>query len=278
MRALVTGGSGFVGRHLVAELERLGHEVVAPPRTELELVSGRGMDEALGRGVDVVFHLAALSDPAEAARNPELADAVNHLGSLRLARAVVEAVPQALFVHVSTCHVYGVPRALPLREDHPLQPRGVYARSKAAGERAVCASGARVLVARPFHLTGPGQPITHAPADWAAQDRAGVGSVEVGDLRPLRDYLDVRDAARALSLLAGRGQVGAAYNICRGRSVSMGWILERVAPGRPHITRSDRLRALDVPELVGDASALRALGWRPEIPLERSLDELRARG
>lgn len=276
MRALVTGGSGFVGRHLVAELERLGHDVLAPRRDELELASGRGIEEALGWLPDVVFHLAALSDPALASREPERAEAVNHLGSARLAEAVRGA--GALLVHVSTCHVYGVPDQLPLREDHPLRPRGVYATTKAAGEQAVRASGARALVVRPFHLAGPGQPLAHAPADWAAQARGGAEVIRVGDLRPRRDYLDVRDAARAICLLAGRGQVGAAYNVCRGRSVEMGWILRQVAPGVPHEQRADRLRKLDVPELVGDVRALRALGWRPEIPLERSLEELREGG
>jgi len=277
VRVLVTGGSGFLGAHLCAHLASLDAEVDAPSRELLDLATGVGMDAALAGGRDVVFHLGAVTDPARAAADPERAHEVNVAGTERLLDALSTHAPKSLLVYVSTCHVYGVPAVLPIPESHRMHPRGVYAATKAAAERLVSASGLSAIVARPFNLTGPGQPLAHAPADWAQQARDGAAVIEVGDLRPRRDYLDVRDAARALALLAGRGQIGAAYNICSGRSVSMGWILDQVAPRRRHVHRAVRTRPLLVPELIGDPTALRRLGWRAEITLEQSLAELVAR-
>ncbi len=276
MRVLLTGGQGFVGQHLVRLLESRADRVRAPSSADLDVTR----PELCRRHVataspELVVHLAALTDPAIARREPERARQVNVGGTATLLAALAEHAPEARVVVVSTCHVYGRPRTLPVTESHRCEPTGTYGRTKAEAEQVALASGLDVVIARPFHLTGPGQPLARAPADWARQAAAGARRIRVGDLSLHRDYLDVRDACRALVRLGERGERGGTYNVCSGETVELGWILATVAPGAVAEVDPERLRPGEVTRLVGDPSPLRALGWRPTVPLEQSLVELR---
>ena len=258
MRALVTGASGFLGRHLCDLLDQ-----VYPERVELR--SDQSVDRALRWDPEIVFHLAAMTDPRACEADPQLCYEVNVEGTRRLAQGL-----RCPLVLVSTVHVYGPPQRLPIAEEHPCRPQGVYARSKLDAEGVA----PEAIVARAFNLTGPGQGSAFAPADWARQS-LGPGPIRTGDLELQRDYLDVRDAARGLVLLASRGAPGTVTNLCRGEAVSMRWIAEQLAEGRALVEDAERRRP-EVPILVGDNRRARALGWAPEIPLERSLRDLKA--
>ncbi len=258
MRAVVTGGGGFLGRHLCRLLPE-----VYPER--VELTNRASVLRAMSWRPSVVFHLAAMSDPRACEADPERCHAVNVEGSRLLAQA-----SDCTLVFVSTVHVYGPPMWLPLTEDHPLAPKGVYAQSKALAEN--LAYGA--IIARIFNLTGPGQGAQFAPADWARQSW-GEDPIACGRLNIERDYLDVRDAAEGLLTLARAGQPGQAYNLCRGRAVTMRWILKQLAPGRELRVEASRERA-EVPVLYGSNDKARRLGWTPRVPLEQSLADLRA--
>ncbi|MCP4807520.1 MAG: NAD-dependent epimerase/dehydratase family protein [Proteobacteria bacterium] len=256
---LVTGGSGFLGRWLVPLLS-----CEAPSRAELDITS-RG-DWLQFAGAERVLHLAAQTSPRLAESDPATTMAQN----VQAVRYMSEVLPQARVVHVSTCHVYGIPERLPIDEANLLRPRGVYASSKATAERLL----PRAIIARPFNLTGPGQSTEFAPADWAAQGKAGETHIACGDVSLVRDYLDVRDAAAGLVTLLERGVPGEAYNLCRGEGVTLEWILRTASGGEP-APRQERRRAHDVPVLVGDPARAQALGWSPRITLERSLTDLR---
>ena len=256
---LVTGGAGFLGRWLVPLLD-----CEAPTRAELDITSSS--DWAQFEGARRVVHLAAQTFPGRAEEEPAETMAIN----VQAVRLMAEALPDARIVYVSTCHVYGVPERLPIDETHPLRPRGVYASSKATAERLL----PRAVVARPFNLTGPGQSTAFAAADWARQGLDGQREIRCGDVSLVRDYLDVRDAARGLVALLERGEPGQAYNLSSGQGVTLEWMLRTVSGGEP-APRSERLRPHDVPVLIGDNRKARALGWSPAIPLTRSLEELR---
>ncbi len=279
--ALVTGGSGFLGRHLLIALRAAGIPSEAPPSAAWDV-----RNEATGAALmtrikpSLIFHLAAFTDPVRAEREPALARSVNLEGALAVARAAAAAAPGARLVLVSTCHVYGPPQRLPVGEDHPLLARGAYARSKADADEQVRAladaAGLDLVVARPFNLTGPGQHPASAPADWARRAAEGAAMIRVGDLSPERDYMDVRDGAEGLLVLARRGERGGVYNLCSGRAVTMRWILETVAPGVPWEVDPTRLRPAAVPALVGDPSRAAALGWSARRPVAGALSDLRA--
>jgi GDP-4-dehydro-6-deoxy-D-mannose reductase len=137
-----------------------------------------------------------------------------------------------------------------------------------------------VVVARVFNVVGPGTPGHLAPGAFASQvariaDGRQEPEIAVGDLRMRRDYLDRRDVASALELLMRRGEPGEIYNVGSGRSRPMSALLDGLiaAAGVKARVRVDpsRLRRSEVPDLVADAGRLRALGWSPRVPLERSL-------
>jgi GDP-4-dehydro-6-deoxy-D-mannose reductase len=94
----------------------------------------------------------------------------------------------------------------------------------------------------------------------------------------VRDYLDVRDAAAGLLVVARLGQAGEVYNLCSGVGVPLRALAEIIAEGRPIVEEPSRARAGDVLRLVGDPKKLSALGWAPRIPLAQSLGELVAGG
>ena len=276
MRVLITGGAGFVGQWLQRCLEDTGHAVWAPSSELLDV----GRREACRDWVqeaepDWVFHLAARTERTRIALDPEGCLNLATQGTRNILEAVSETPRNTRVVVASSCHVYGSPQVLPLKETHPLGGESVYARSKRALEGVASeVSGVEVVVARLFHLVGPGQSPAFAVAGWARQGCQGSEEIRVGNLAIERDYLDVRDGVSALLVLADRGRAGHAYNVCSGRSVRLRWLFDRVASGRAPRVDPARVRSDDAPCVVGDCSQLTALGWAPEFSLEQSLRDL----
>jgi len=234
---------------------------------------------------DVVYHLAALASAGRSWEDPARTLRENEALTLNVLEAVREEAPDARLVTVSSGEVYGRPQALPADEATPLRPQNPYAVSKAAGELLAGfyadAHGLDVVRARPFNHAGPGQSDTYAIASFARQVAEGIAAgasqvpVITGNPDSRRDFTDVRDVARAYRLLAAGAPAGI-YNICSGRSVSVAELVAMLgeATGVEVIHEVDpaRVRARDVPEIVGSHAALtEATGWEPEIPLVRTL-------
>ncbi|MBV8372474.1 MAG: GDP-mannose 4,6-dehydratase [Candidatus Eremiobacteraeota bacterium] len=302
-RALVTGGSGFVGRYLVDALRGEGSQVLVcgGPHDRsnflpLDLDDLASIRAALDIAKpDVIFHLAAQTFVPQSFEAPAETYETNALGSARVAQAVREyvrdgeAMPRILFT--SSAEVYG-PRdddEFPLRETLQLHPATPYAASKAAAE-AILLSEARtfgldVVVARAFNHIGPGQSERFVVPALARQ-LAGIAAggaplLLVGNLNASRDFLDVRDVVAAYLALARDGESGEAYNVCSGSAVKVRDVLREliVIAGVAVEVREDpqRMRPLDVPRFVGSAEKLHSrTGWRPSIPLQRSLRDVYA--
>jgi len=289
VRALITGGSGFVGRHLQAHLEASGDDVVSID-VEYDVADAEQMVQAFsGARPDVVYHLAAKTHVGSSWDDPTEVLRVNVLGTASVLAAARRVVPEALTIVVSSAEVYGVvtPEELPLSESSPVQPASPYAASKAAAEmvalQAFRGFNQRVLVVRPFNHVGPGQaPTFFVPAlasrllSARAEQRT---SVPVGELSTRRDFTDVRDVVRAYRLLATNGAAGEIYNVASGVDRSM----QDVADQLRSIISEDitldvdpsLLRPVDVPVLRGDASKLlRVTGWRPEIDFSQTLTDV----
>jgi len=297
VRALVTGAAGFVGGHLLRSLRDAGVEVWGGTPEPVPVPTGNGIQwvaldvtdpesvrQALGKArPDQVYHLAGQSSVAGSFQDPIGTWEVNAMGTVRLLEGLQAGTA---FVLASSAEVYGdVPEdRQPIREDAPLRPTNPYAASKAAAEMACVAAarvrGVRAVVARSFNHTGPGQDARFALPSFARQLATPVGGDElrVGNLEARRDLLDVRDVVRAYQVLADRGEAGEAYNVCSGRAISIRDALEKLIQlsGRPVTVRTDpdRVRPLDVPLLLGDATRIQSLGWMPEIPLEVTLRDL----
>ena len=295
MRALVTGASGFVGRHLREHLEAQGDTVVGLDREHGP--DGPGIDigdpAALGTAVaearaDAVYHLAGWSDVGSSWHDPVAVLRANAEGTLNVLTAVRVAGATRVLV-VTSAEVYGIVEEadLPLTESQPLRPASPYAASKVAADyialQAVLGHGMDVVRARAFNHLGPGQnPAFLAPAlaaRIARNEVEGGDEVPVGNLSARRDFTDVRDVVRAYRLLIERGERGEVYNVCSGRAVAvqeLADILLSMARHPMHLVADPaRRRPVDTPVLVGSAERLTAAtGWRPEIPLDRSLADL----
>jgi GDP-4-dehydro-6-deoxy-D-mannose reductase len=234
------------------------------------------------------IHLGAVSFVPTAEADPAAVLCVNIAGTIAVLDAFRSRAPEARILVVSTAHVYGAGGAdVPLTEDSPLLPVGMYAVSKAAADLAALSYakhyGLQVLTARPCNHTGPGQSPRFAVPSFVAQLRAirhgdSPPVLRVGNLESRRDFADVRDVAGAYRLLLEHGKPGNAYNISSQRLRTIGEILDMLcdlAGTHPErVTDPAKFRPTDCsPQL--DLSRLRQdTGWKPEISMEQTLKDM----
>jgi GDP-4-dehydro-6-deoxy-D-mannose reductase len=280
--AFVTGGSGFVGRHLVALLDG----AVAPSREELDLLDGEAVRRALAAAApEHVFHLAALASVGRSWEDPHATLRDNLDMTLNLLDAVRAEAPDAAVVFASSSEIYGPPERLPVTEANRLRPQNPYAVSKAACDllagQYADAHGLRVVRLRAFNQAGPGQSeeyVVGTIVRQVARAEAGSGTgdavIRTGNPDSARDFTDVRDTARAY--VAASELPAGVYNVCSGRATRVSTLVELAARAARvevrHEVDAERVRPHDVPEVRGSADRLAgASGWRPEIPLEQTI-------
>jgi len=318
MRALVTGAAGFVGRWLTRAMRSEGIAVTAlalddhtaviddavanagVPPAPITWRRGDLRDDAFVSRVidstrpDFVVHLAAISHLPTAAADPAMAWDINVTASARLLyhierlREAGLADPTVLIVGSAEQYGRTVVSAPPIREDAPQAPRTVYAATKVAQEVMALqcwrATGLRVVLARSFNHSGPGQePKFLLPAlvtrALALQKAPAGTALPVGNTTPVRDFLHVSDVVSAYISLLRRGVPGEAYNVASGTGRSVQEVVERVlarAGVDAPITSDPMLvRPIDVPTLVGDPQKLQdATGWRARRAFDDILDDL----
>jgi nucleoside-diphosphate-sugar epimerase len=272
---LITGGHGFVGKHLQRQL---GDRAVP---AEADVTNPTSLAEAVASTApDAVVHLAAMSSVADSWSGTQEVWRVNVLGAVNVLEAVRAEAPQARVLMVSTGQVYGQAEKIPTPEESPIAPLSPYAASKAAAELACGQSQLDVVITRPFQHEGPGRDERFAIGSWTRQiarlEAAGGGTLQVGDLTSRRDISDVRDVCRAYELLLDRTVPAGAYNVASGKAVQMQEVLDLlVAQARCSVeveVDPARSRPTDLAAVCGDASKLRAAtGWMPTIPLEQTL-------
>jgi GDP-4-dehydro-6-deoxy-D-mannose reductase len=287
----VTGSKGFVAQWLLRYLESQGDEVVGRG-AEVDVTDATALTAAItGEAPDAICHLAAQSSVGASWADRAATYQVNTLGALHVVEAALACHRRPRVLLISSAEIYGQvrPEDLPLGEDRPFAPVSPYAASKAAAEliglQAWLGGGLEVVRARPFNHTGPGQRpgfVVPALAQQVAEAAAsGSRVLETGNLEARRDITDVRDVVRAYRDLMERGTPGEVYNVCRGEAVSIAEVarlLLTLAGLDLEVTVDPaRVRPVDVPELRGDPSRLRAAtGWAPAVPLEDTLADVLA--
>jgi GDP-4-dehydro-6-deoxy-D-mannose reductase len=279
MRILVAGGTGALGRHVIACLAERGDEPIALARRDpgdLEIIVANLRDYDATRAAveatkpDAVINLAGIAtgDDFEI-RATCVGGTVSLLSSV---------APSTRVVQVGSSAQYGC-RPEPLTEDAAFEPLSAYGRAKIEAE-AFALKQPNTVAARPFNLIGPGQShelvLGHAASQIARAEAGGPTEIRLGDLSSSRDLTDYRDAARALALILDSGEPGSAYNICTGVPVVIrDGVRALMNMSRVPVTLSeggtpDPATAFQ----VGDPSRIRTLGWAPEVGLEQSLTDL----
>lgn len=294
---LITGANGWLGGHVLDALGRSlgdGDRVVVLGRTRPHALSGAlfvSADlldaEGLGRAVrdvspDYVVHAAGKTPPTP----DEAMYEANFWGTDRLLSALRSAgKPARVVVAGSAAEVGPVAAAdLPITEDQRCRPATAYGRSKMMATASALAGRGplEVTVGRVFNLIGPGMPGSLAFGRFAEQlatPSADPVPILAGRLDARRDFVDVRDAARALIALATRGTAGRVYNIASGESRTIREGLDRLIAlsGRPARVVADpgAIRPGEVDDSRASVARIAAeAGWRPTIGFEQSLRDL----
>ena len=296
MRVLITGASGFVGRHLIAALAALPDAPQIVAGTYGEEVPG--LLNARAVPLDVtdaertlaviqteqpthVMHLAGISVISQADRDVRRTWDVNTQGTLNVALAIKGGAPACRLIFCSSAQVYGgsFRSGKPLAEDAPLDPENFYAASKAAADILIgqmAKAGLRAIRLRPFNHTGPGQPPQLAVASFASQ----IAAIERGEQKPVmkvgnlsmrREFLDVRDVVDAYVRTIQRFDSlpnASVFNIASGEAIAVDAILKMLlamSAKEIEVTPDpELLRPNDTPVMVGNAEAARrALQWTP---------------
>ncbi len=305
--AFITGIAGFAGSHLAEELLEHGYRVSGSlypgeptnniakiidrlSLTEMDILDGKACRRALAKyKPDIVFHLAAFASVGRSFASEKLVHAVNFDGTLNMLAAASGLDRLHKFIFVSSCETYGIftPRNKTLTEDQPLNPVSPYGISKAAAEFACQAYVKRyelpVVIARSFNHSGPRQSRDFVIPSFARQIAViekgkAKPVIKVGNLSAKRDLSDVRDIVRGYRLLAEKGRVSQAYNLCSGRAVAIQSVLNRMlrlASKKIKVqTDPGRLRRNDIPILRGDNSlAVKHLGYEIRFGLDQTIKD-----
>lgn len=304
-KVLVTGADGFIGSHLVEALMEKGYEVRAfvyynsfnnwgwldtLPKEKLdkiEIFQGdirdpNGVKEAM-KGVDAVFHLAALIAIPFSYHSPDTYVDTNIKGTLNVLQAARELGTRVLVT--STSEVYGTAQYVPIDEKHPYQGQSPYSATKIGADR-LAESFYRsfelpVTIVRPFNTYGPRQSARAVIPTIITQLLSGVNEIKLGSLTPTRDFNFVKDtAAGFIAIYESEKTIGEEINIATQKEISIGELadelIRQINPNAKIICDEQRLRPekSEVNRLLGaNAKIKRLTTWTPQYTFEEGIAE-----
>jgi dTDP-glucose 4,6-dehydratase len=297
-RVLVTGGSGFIGNHLIPKLAEGDYEVFSLERyvTGRYILGGNRMvttffgdlrDQFSIRRLirevqpDAVIHLASLSAVAYSYDHPNEVSETNFLGTVNLAESCLREVPHFKhFLFAGTSEEYGNQEAFPINESAELRPNSPYAVSKVASDKYLQylyeAYGFPVTVLRNFNSYGR-KDNTHFVVERTITQMLKEKVVRLGDPTPIRDFLYVEDHVNSyLTCLGNEKAMGQVFNFCTGRGTSIAQLVDLIRKFTNFkgevVWNTVPKRPLDIQKLIGDYSKVeKALGWKPKYSLEAGL-------
>ena len=305
-RVLVTGADGFIGSHLTESLLKKGYEVKAftmynsfntwgwldtLPKEELnqiEIFCGdvrdpNGVREAL-KGVDGVFHLAALIAIPFSYHSPDSYVDTNIKGTLNVLQAARDLGTERIMI-TSTSEVYGTAQYVPIDEKHPFQGQSPYSATKIGADR-LAESFYRsfnlpVSIVRPFNTYGPRQSARAVIPTIISQLLSGKEEIQLGSLTPTRDFNYVKDTAAGFIAIAESDKtIGEEINIATQQEISIGdlanEIIRQIKPTAKIVCDEQRLRPekSEVNRLLGSNEKIKRLtDWKPQYTFEQGIAE-----
>ncbi|MYL69828.1 SDR family NAD(P)-dependent oxidoreductase [Halobacillus litoralis] len=305
-KVLVTGADGFIGSHLTEELVKQGHEVRAFAYYNsfnswgwldtlsketidcVDVFTGdirdpNGVKEAM-KGIDEVYHLAALIAIPFSYHSPDTYVDTNIKGTLNVLQAGRDLNTERLLM-TSTSEVYGTAQYVPIDENHPYQGQSPYSATKIGADR-LAESFYRsfdmpISIVRPFNTYGPRQSARAVIPTIITQLLAGKTEIELGSLTPTRDFNFVKDTANGFIDIANtKKTIGEEINIATQDEISIGQLAEelirQINPEARIICDEQRLRPenSEVNRLLGSNGKIKELtNWEPSYSFEEGLAE-----
>lgn len=301
MKALVTGGAGFIGSNIVRLLVEKGHEVTVidnlstgyrcnlAPFPKVRFIEGdirdpEAVQEAVA-GAEVIFHVAASVGNMRSIEHPIEDSETNVIGTLQVLEAARQhSVRKIIFS--SSAGIFGELKTLPIKENHPVEPDSPYGASKLAAEKLCLAYsklyGLEVVCLRYFNVYGINQRYDaygNVIPIFAYRMLRGLPVVIFGDGEQTRDFVNVRDVAQANYKAALSNGISGAFNIASGTRITINHLVElmRDASGIEPVVEYGPPRKGDVRHSLADISAARnAFGYKPVVGLEEGLTEYMA--
>lgn len=302
-QVLVTGADGFIGSHLTEMLLAEGYRVRALSQynsfndwgwlegiqhPDLEVISGDVRDahfcKHISKGVDTIFHLAALIAIPYSYVAPDSYVDTNVKGTLNICQAARENGVRRVLV-TSTSEVYGTAQYVPIDEKHPKQPQSPYSATKIGADAMAMsfynAFELPVVIVRPFNTYGPRQSARAIIPTIITQIANGATEIKLGDLTPTRDFNFVKDTCRGFIQLATcDAAIGQEVNVCSNFEISMRATLELIAEIMEKkvsfVEDAQRIRpkGSEVFRLWGDNTKVKSLtGFEPAYDIRRGLTE-----
>jgi nucleoside-diphosphate-sugar epimerase len=261
LRILLTGAEGFTGRHFADQARATGHDILP---LQADLRDAQSVREALrGEPVDAVVHLAAIAFVAH--RDEQAFYDVNLFGTLNLLEAVRAAgIKPSRVLLASSANIYGNCERSPIAEHQAPAPVNHYAMSKLAMEHLAQAKAGDLplVIARPFNYTGPGQSGDFVIPKLVDHFRRRAETIALGNLHVEREYNDVRFACGAYLALLKPGAPLGTFNICSGKTHSLGAVIDELSRLTGHTPRIESDPALvrpnEIHRLCGDPARLDA--------------------
>ena len=301
MRVLITGINGFIGYWLTHGLLHEGKTVFGLSRTNVgidqrvKIYQGDLLDQSKIKRIirmlrpDAIYHLAAQSNIPYSFSHPQDTVHVNVNGTLNLLDCIRTACPKTRLISIGSSAEYGWTAQTnhKLAEDAPLRPSSPYAVTKVAQGNLTQiyrnGYGLRITHVRPFAIIGP-RKMKDAVSDFArgivAIEQGKKNVLPVGDISQVRDFMDVRDAVRALTTVADKGTTLSMVNICSGSGISLEKVLKQLvllAKTRIVIRKDPaRIRAIEDMVLVGDPRKLCSLKFVAKFTLAQTLSDILA--
>ena len=299
-RAVVTGGAGFIGSHIADELVARGYQVAIIDdlstgnkeniaallkQSNVEFIEGSIVDlsllNKLVRGVDYVFHLAAIPSVPRSIKNPQASHEANITGTLNVLLAARDTVVKKV-IYASSCAVYGDASALPIKEEMRPNPQSPYAVTKLAGEYYCQAFqavyGLPTMSLRYSNVYGPKQ---DPNSEYSAViprfiNRLSEGKPPIifGDGEQTRDFVFVTDVVLA-NILAAESDATGVFNVGQGQSITINDLAKLII----HIMNKDlgiiykEARVGDIRHSLADITKARLFGYKPQYDLEQGLRE-----
>lgn len=306
MKILTTGADGFIGSHLTEALVREGHKIRAfvlynsfntwgwldtlPKEilSEIEIFQGdirdpNGVKQAM-KGMDEVFHLAALIAIPFSYHSPDTYVDTNIKGTLNVLQAARDLGTSRVLV-TSTSEVYGTAKYVPIDENHPFQGQSPYSATKIGADRLAesfyRSFGTPVSIVRPFNTYGPRQSARAVIPTIITQLLAGKDELRLGSLTPTRDFNYVKDTVQGfIEISKSDRTIGEEINIATQQEISIGQLAEelirQINPRAWIVCDEDRLRPekSEVNRLLGSNEKIKRLtNWTPRYTLEQGLKE-----